>query len=97
MDRMDVITEAVAKAICKSRSCEGAACCQWPANGGRSIAECPVWRGGYTDAAKAAIEAMDVHGNFKNWIEASRDAIAGKGVGDLYDAMPTDHFQQSFK
>ncbi len=70
---MDAITEAVAKAICKSRSCEGAACCQWPANAGRSLAECPVWCGGYADAARAAIEAMkrEVHyvdegGNVRN-------------------------------
>lgn len=29
------LTERVAKAICKSRTCEGIYCCQWPAQGGR--------------------------------------------------------------
>jgi hypothetical protein len=47
---------AVAKAICKSRTCEGVACCQWPGNMGRT--DCPVKRGGYDDAAIAAIEAV---------------------------------------
>ncbi|MEQ1518026.1 MAG: hypothetical protein ABL931_16220 [Usitatibacteraceae bacterium] len=58
---MERLTDIVAKAICKSRTCEGVSCCQWPANGGRSIAECPVWRGGYNDAAEAAIAAMHEH------------------------------------
>lgn len=54
-DRKPVIAEidAVARAICKSRSCEGSACCQWPANGARK-SDCPVDRGGYDDAALAA-------------------------------------------
>ena len=49
--------ELVAIAICKSRTCEGADCCQWPANGGRI--QCPVKNGGYNDAAKEAIQALD--------------------------------------
>ena len=48
--------EAAAKAICKSKSCEGYKCCQWPANGARVI-DCPVKRGGYNDAAIAALTA----------------------------------------
>lgn len=47
----------VARAICRSRTCEGFMCCQWPAQGGRT--ECPVDKGGYTDAAREAIAAMD--------------------------------------
>ena len=68
---MDAMVEVVAKAICKSRSCEGAACCQWPANRGRSLAECPVWRGGYTDAARDAVEAMIKHARMAS---ASRES-----------------------
>lgn len=50
------LTERVAKAICKSRTCEGVACCQWPANGGRH--KCPVQLGYYDDAARDAILAV---------------------------------------
>jgi hypothetical protein len=50
------LIERVAKAICKSRTCEGIHCCQWPANGGRL--KCPVQMGGYDDAAIAAIHAV---------------------------------------
>ena len=49
--------ERVATAICKSRTCEGAHCCQWPANGAR-LSDCPVQRGQYDDAAHDAIAAM---------------------------------------
>lgn len=49
--------KAVARAICKSRSCEGVDCCQWPAQTARKIT-CAVDRGGYDDAAKDAIAAM---------------------------------------
>lgn len=54
-EREDV--DAVARAICKSRSCEGGSCCEWPANMGRIAAECPVKRSGYDDAAQAALTA----------------------------------------
>lgn len=50
------MVERIAKAICKSRTCEGANCCQWPAQGGRL--HCPVKQGGYDDAARAAFEAV---------------------------------------
>ncbi len=49
--------ELVAIAICRSRTCEGINCCQWPANGGRLL--CPVKAGGYEDAARDAIAALD--------------------------------------
>ena len=49
-------TRQVARAICKSRTCEGFNCCEWPANSGRT--RCPVEDGGYDDAAEAAIEAV---------------------------------------
>jgi hypothetical protein len=49
--------EVVAIAICKSRTCEGINCCQWPAQGGRT--QCPVKAGGYDDAARDAIAALD--------------------------------------
>ena len=48
--------ELVAIAICKSRTCEGVSCCQWPAQGGRT--QCPVKAGAYDDAARAAISAI---------------------------------------
>lgn len=54
----------VARAICKSRTCEGVNCCQWPCNGGQwrgynsRIGPCRVEEGRYDDAAKAAIEAL---------------------------------------
>jgi hypothetical protein len=53
---MSEMIERVAKAICKSRSCEGFMCCQNPAQMGRK--GCPVKAGGYNEAARAAIEAM---------------------------------------
>lgn len=53
-----VLEDAVARAICKSRTCEGAFCCQWPSNAGRK-SDCPVDRGGYDDAARMAISAME--------------------------------------
>lgn len=43
----------IAIAICKSRTCEGINCCQWPSNRGRR--DCPVRAGGYDDAAQAVI------------------------------------------
>ncbi len=49
--------ELVAIAICKSRTCEGFNCCQWPAQRGRT--QCPVKDGGYNEAAKDAITALD--------------------------------------
>jgi hypothetical protein len=54
-DEQSMIT-TVARAICKSRTCEGVNCCQWPANRGRI--KCPVDAGGYDDAAFEAILAM---------------------------------------
>lgn len=53
---MPTLTERVAKAICKSLTCEGVSCCQWPSNGGRH--HCPVQHGNYDDAATAAILAV---------------------------------------
>lgn len=66
---MQTITEAalrqVAKAICKSSTCEGINCCQWPCNGGRrrnfggQPAPCNADLGGYDDAARAAWDAIE--------------------------------------
>lgn len=47
----------VAKAICKSRTCRGAGCCQHPANMGLRH-DCPVDKGNFDDAAQAATEAI---------------------------------------
>lgn len=55
-----------------------------------------------TDAL-AALDALDAHGNFKNWVEVSRAIISCPDqslealVLDLRDAMPTDQFQQAFR
>lgn len=46
----------VALAICKSRTCEGAWCCQWPANMGRT--NCNAKNGAYDDAAIFALAAI---------------------------------------
>ncbi len=53
---MTPLVEKVARAICRSSSCEGVRCCQWPAQGGRM--DCPVRHGGYDDAARAAIAVV---------------------------------------
>ena len=45
--------EEIARAICKSRTGEGIACCQWPANLGRT--KCPVLDGGYDDAVRRVL------------------------------------------
>ena len=52
----DDMIERVARAICKSRSCHGIQCCEWPANTGLRH-KCTVVAG-YGDAAGAAIAAM---------------------------------------
>jgi hypothetical protein len=57
----------VAKAICKSRTCEGFKCCQWPAQGGRL--DCNAKRGAYDDAAREAISAL------RNPSQAMRSAM----------------------
>ncbi len=44
-----------ALAICKSRTCEGMYCCQWPANLGRL--NCNAKAGAYDHAARAALSA----------------------------------------
>jgi hypothetical protein len=63
---MSELIRAVAKAICKSRTCEGVSCCQWPAQGGRT--QCPVKDGGYDDAARDAISAVKAY-----LVESGRD------------------------
>ena len=50
--------EAVARAICKSKTCEGFLCCQWPGSMGRT--NCPVKSGGYDDAADAVLSLLSV-------------------------------------
>jgi len=40
-------------------TCDRIRCCQWPANGGRLPKDCPVERGGYDDAARAAINVFN--------------------------------------
>jgi hypothetical protein len=56
--------EKVARAICKSRTCTGIKCCEWPCNGGRQTVltypnapRCLVEDGRFDDAAKGAIQA----------------------------------------
>jgi hypothetical protein len=67
-DNMQTIEQAaiekVAKAICKSSTCEGINCCQWPCNGGRwhdmnrQPGKCRVEEGRYDDAAQSALEVL---------------------------------------
>lgn len=49
----EALVEAIKRVICKSRTCEGIHCCQWPAQGGRT--QCPVRDGGYDDAAEDVV------------------------------------------
>ena len=51
------MVDVVARAICKSRTCNGFECCQFPGSMGNKH-KCPVDRGGFDDAAIDAIEAM---------------------------------------
>lgn len=55
---MSLITDELifntALAICKSRTCSGTSCCQWPSNIGLRH-RCPVKAGAYDDAARAAL------------------------------------------
>lgn len=63
---MTDVLRKVARAICKSRTCEGINCCQWPCNGGRwhdprkrsMTTACRVDEGRYDDVAREAIAAM---------------------------------------
>jgi len=48
--------EEIARVMCKSRTCEGFKCCQWPGSGGRT--NCPVKNGGYDDAATAILSLI---------------------------------------
>jgi hypothetical protein len=73
--------ERVAVAICKSRTCEGIHCCQWPANGAR-INDCPVQRGAYNDAARDAIAAM------REPTDAMVDAGAGAQTSGRREGVP---------
>jgi hypothetical protein len=57
----DRLVRAVAREICRSRSCTGSFCCMYPGNMGEHH-KCPVERGGYDDAAKAAIAAVKAGG-----------------------------------
>lgn len=63
---MTDLIRKVATAICKSRTCEGYACCQWPAHGGRT--KCPVRDGGYDEAAQDALIAVCAY-----LVESERD------------------------
>lgn len=58
---MTTLIETMARAICKSQTCEGFECCEWPANYGRK-GKCPVTRGGYDSAARAALSAIEAAG-----------------------------------
>jgi len=49
--------ERVARAISKSKTCHGKDCREWPANAGLRH-KCRVDKGGFDDAARAAIAAM---------------------------------------
>lgn len=77
---MSLMIERMAQSICKSRTCEGISCCQWPAQGGR--VDCPVKRGAYDDAAKCAIETMlnpTVAMIAAGWV-----GLRGKRVGPVF-------------
>lgn len=48
--------EKIARTMCKSKTCEGFACCQWPGSMGRT--NCPVKNGGYDDAADSILSLI---------------------------------------
>lgn len=54
----EIIVRLVARAICKSRTCEGISCCEWPAQAGQRH-NCKAANGAYDDAARDAIEAYE--------------------------------------
>ena len=53
---VSALVDAVARAICGSRSCTGFECCNGVASNNRH--RCPGDRGGYDDAAQAAISTV---------------------------------------
>lgn len=75
---MSELIRTVATAICKSRTCEGVSCCQWPAQGGRT--QCPVRDGGYDDAARDALIAVCTY-----LVESQRDT--GSAIHTIKRAM----------
>lgn len=79
---MTDMIEIVARAICKSRTCEGQNCCQWPANTGRT--KCPVKQGGYDDAAREAIKAMQEPTATALW-RAAEEAHSMLADGEPYE------------
>lgn len=64
----------------------------------KTVAGKDILFSGRTEIADAVIAALDAHGNFKNWIEASRAVLGDplRASSGLYDAMPTDQFQRAF-
>jgi hypothetical protein len=71
---------AVAQAICKSRTCEGWRCCQWPAQMTRT--QCPVRDGAYDDAARAAIAAMPAPTDLQRFHDAWVEEQVASATGD---------------
>lgn len=47
----------LARAICKSKTCRGFKCCQWPAQMGERH-NCPVDKGGCDDAVRAILREL---------------------------------------
>lgn len=89
----DELIELVARAVCKSRTCEGYACCQWPAQMGR--ADCPVRDHKYDDAAEAALSALSDAGLVvvpremtDEMATACRNALRREGLVPAYTDEP---------
>jgi hypothetical protein len=74
------VVETVKRAMCKSRTCEGANCCQWPANMGRT--KCPVRDGGYDDAAADVITALTSLGFSRRADVVEECAVLADRMGD---------------
>lgn len=78
----ELFIRRVALAICKSRTCEGVSCCQWPSNGGRT--QCNAKKGYYDEAARDAIAAMqDPSGAMMDAGNAAREASISAEVNTL--------------
>lgn len=80
------LIRSVALAICKSRTCEGVSCCQWPANMGRH--NCNAKQGAYDDAARDAMVAVCAY-----LVETGRDT--GSTIHTIKAALaPADASRQ---
>lgn len=99
----NLLVRVVATAICKSRTCEGIRCCQWPANMGMGLRTCPVPTGAYDEAARDAITAYEAFkdaerkASCKHWHKIGNGSLGSDGSSSMDWYCPDCHSSGSSK